>query len=207
MVFNCQGTVELATDISLGSCAVNVHHGPSSPLKMGCHSITWRSLVEDCDTLKQGPIKRISNGATTEIWQTNLIPRKENIRPLVALVADPPNLVSEPIDTTSARWNSELVQRVFLPYDASPIMQIPVCTGNIDDFWAWNFEKSGIFIVRSTYRMILETKKRREDSLDGHAGSSNNVSTEKSWETLWNVMVPAKLKVFLWRLARHSLLT
>lgn len=119
------------------------------------------------------------------------------MRPIVVLVADPPNLVSELIDPTRARWNSELVQHVFLPHDASATMQIPVCTRNIDDFWAWNFEKSGIFSARSSYRMILETKKRSECSLDGRAGSSNNVSTEKSWETLWNVMVPAKLKVFL----------
>lgn len=84
-------------------------------------------------------------------------------------------------------------------------MKIPVCTRNIEDFWSWNFEKSGRFSVHSAYRMVMETKKRREDWLEERVGSSNPSADMKSWDTLWHVMVPAKLKMFLWRLARHSL--
>lgn len=54
--------------------------------------------------------------------------------------------------------------------------------------------------------MIVSISKRREDWLE-RAGSSNNNGDEKSWDTLWKVAVPAKLNVFLWRLAKNSIPT
>lgn len=109
------------------------------------------------------------------------------MRPIVSRVVDPPQYVSELIGTHNARWNSEVIEDVFLPYDASAIMQIPLCTCNIDDFWSWNFEKSGRLTLRLAYKMIVQTKKRREDWLEGRAGSSNTAASEKSWDTLWRL--------------------
>lgn len=31
----------------------------------------------------------------------------------------------------------------------------------MEDFWAWHYEKSGQFSVRSAYRMLIKTKQRR----------------------------------------------
>ena len=95
------------------------------------------------------------------------------MRPLVARVPDPPQLVAELIDSGNARWNMELVKQVFLPFDAQAIFQIPICQRNVEDYWSWMFEKSGVFSVRSCYRMIVETKRRREDWLDSCPGASN----------------------------------
>lgn len=86
--------------------------------------------------------------------------------------------------TGVALWNFEFIEQVFLPYDASSILQIPICTTNINDFWSWNFQKSGRFTVHSAYRIIIETKKRREDWLEERAGSSNTSDAEKSWDTM-----------------------
>jgi hypothetical protein len=55
--------------------------------------------------------------------------------------------------------------------------------------------------------MLIETKKMREDWLDGNATASNSVQQQKQWTSIWKIKVPSKLKVFLWRLARQSLLT
>lgn len=129
---------------------------------MGNHpSPVWRAIVEGKDVLKQGLIRRIGNGTTTNIWNDNWLPRKEMMRPIVPLIQDPPSLVAEVIDSTSATWNAVLIHQVFLPCDAEAILQIPLSTRNIEDFWSWNFEKNGHFIVRTTYRMIIATKKRR----------------------------------------------
>lgn len=49
----------------------------------------------------------------------------------------------------------------------------------------------------------MAAKRRREDWLEERAGSSNN--NERSWGTLWKVPAPAKLKNFLWHLAKNSL--
>jgi hypothetical protein len=40
---------------------------------------------------------------------------------------------------------------------------------------------------------------------DGRPGKSDFKSEEKEWTALWQVQVPSKIKMFLWRLARLSI--
>lgn len=131
---------------------------------LGSHpSQIWRSILEGRDTLKVGLIRRIGTGATTHIWNMNWISRIENMRPIDSLVAQPPQMVFELLDQSNSRWNAKLISQVFSPFDAAAILQIPVCTRVVHDFWSWNFEKNGRFSVRSAYRMIVDIKRRRED--------------------------------------------
>lgn len=188
--------------------AVYFPNGEFLDAELGSHpSQVWRTIVEGRDTLKTGLIRRIGTGVDTHVWNMNWIPRRENMRPIVSLIAQPPQMVSELLDHGDARWNADLVQQVFLPYDAASILQIPVCTRVINGFWSWNFEKDGIFSVRSAYCMIVDIKKRREDWLEQRAGASNNSDNEKAWASLWKVSVRAKIKMFLWRLAKNSIPT
>lgn len=77
----------------------------------------------------------------------------------------------------------------------------------MDDFWAWNNEKNGNFTVRSAYRMLVDTKQRREDWLEGNPGISNGEVEAKAWCSLWSVDIPGKIHNFLWRLAKQSIPT
>jgi hypothetical protein len=89
--------------------------------------------------------------------------------------------------------------------DAELILGLLICTRAVDDFWAWSHERNGIFSVRSAYRMLVETKCRREAWLEGRSSGSNSTRESKSWTMLWKVKVPSKIKIFLWRLAKQSL--
>ena len=97
------------------------------------------------------------------------------------------------------------LEELCLPIDIPAIAGIPLYTTDIIDSWAWNFEKSGMFIVRSAYRMIIDTKTRRVAWLDGLSGSSSMDRDSASWKLLWKTLVPGKIRMFLWRLAKHSL--
>lgn len=101
----------------------------------------------------------------------------------------------------------EKLNQFFLPMDVEAIVAIPLSTRVQDDFWAWQFEKTGVFSVRSAYRLFVRTKTDREAWLDGCPSSSNVDSEGRGWTTLWKVQVPSKIRVFLWRLAQHSLPT
>lgn len=120
-------------------------------------------------------------------------------------VIDGPTYVRELIDETSARWREDLVWTTFLPMDASVILSLPLCTRSMRDFWSWSKEKKGSFTVRSAYRMLVQTKFSRGSWLEKTVGSSSHVSKDRA--SLWNTQVPSKIKVFLWRLAQHSLPT
>lgn len=128
------------------------------------------------DILKLGLIQRIGNGQSTRVWQDNWIPRSERLTPVSAISEAPPKLVAELIDTMSGWWDRGELARHFLPMDIEAICNIPISSVQQDDFWAWHHEKTGIFSVRSAYRMFVTTKKAHEDWLEGRPSTSSNQS-------------------------------
>jgi hypothetical protein len=84
---------------------------------------------------------------------------------------------------------------------------IPLSTMLQEDFWAWHYEKSGVFTVRSAYRMLVRTRVTNLAWEEDRPSNSEAGSQEKEWSELWKIKVPSKIRVFLWRLARHSVPT
>jgi hypothetical protein len=131
--------------------------------ELGSHpSQVWRALLEGRDALKLGLIRRIGNGQTTDAWFHNWILRDERLSPIAQVRADAPRRVSSYIDSTSASWNMAKLEEFFLPMDVEVIRGIPLCTRIQQDFWAWHFEKNGIFTIRSAYRLLANVKKLEE---------------------------------------------
>ena len=93
------------------------------------------------------------------------------LRPTTSLLMNPPQRVSELINTATASWNEDVIRQVFLPIDAEVILSIPLCTRSVDDFWVWSAKTRGAFSVKSAYRMVLHTKIMRENWLDEVEGS------------------------------------
>jgi hypothetical protein len=156
--------------------------------ELGSHpSQVWHALVEGKQALSLGLIRRIGDGKTTRVWTHNWLPRSEMMRPIASLSGDPPQLVSDLINVTSASWKQEKVQECFVKADCDVILGIPLCTRNIPDFWSWSFDKRGMFTVRSAYRMLVDIKTRREAWLEGRASSSDNSADSKSWTKLWKI--------------------
>lgn len=104
-------------------------------------------------------------------------------------------------------YTSCTIDQLFVAADTTAILSIPLCTRRVDDFWAWNFERNGTFMVRSAYRMLVDTKRWRENWLEGNAGTLDFEAEAKAWTSLWSVQVPGKIRNFLWRLAKHSIPT
>jgi hypothetical protein len=126
------------------------------------------------------------------------------MRPTACRKRDPQMMVAYFLHNTSATWRIELLEEWFLPMDIEIIISIPLTTRRMEDFWAWQYEENGLLTIRSVYRMLVQTKKRREDWLEGRSASSNSEDEAKSWLRLWKIEVPSKLRVFLWRLDHQS---
>ena len=77
------------------------------------------------------------------------------LRPVAGPSSDSPRYVSELIDQASCSWDQQLLQQIFTPMDVEVIANIPLSTRTQADFWAWQHEKSGMFSVRSAYRMLV----------------------------------------------------
>lgn len=161
----------------------------------------WQKYFE------KGIIIRVGDGVTTNIWDHNWIPTEGLMRHVSSLVQNPPQLVPDLIDPSSAVWREDRIQEVFVPFDAKAILKIPLCTRHVEDFWAWREDSRGMFTVRSAYKMLIKIKLGREGWLEENEGSSNSEGESKGWTSLWKTQVPSKLHVFTWWLAQHSLPT
>jgi hypothetical protein len=167
--------------------------------KVNSPSRIWRSIVDGWDVLKQGLIRRIGTGETTNIWSIDWLPTARLRRPIRCNTANPPQLVSELIDGSSVCWDMSKLQTFFTLADIEVISNIPLCHGRQEDFWAWHHEKNGFLFVRSAYRILASMK------ASSIAGRSNRKEEEKEWINQWGVKVPSKVRLFLRRLARSSL--
>jgi hypothetical protein len=99
-------------------------------------SQVWRAIFEGKEALKLGLIRRIGSGESTNAWNQNWLSRDHLLRPIVCLKDDPPRLVSDFIETTSASWKTDLLEECFLPMDYECIKSIPLSTRRLDDCWA-----------------------------------------------------------------------
>jgi ribonuclease HI len=61
-----------------------------------------------------------------------------------------------------------------------------------------------MFSVRSAYQMLVSNREKRTDWIEHNACISNVKANQKDWTYLWEVKVPPKVRVFLWRLAKQS---
>jgi hypothetical protein len=173
---------------------------------LGSHpSQVWRAMIEGRDAMKLGLVRRIGTGESTHAWNDNWLPRDFMLRPLACLKDDPPVMVADFIDSSSAVWRIDRIQEFFIPMDVDAILPIPISTRCLNDCWAWHYEKNDLLSVRSVYHLLVQTKWQREDRLEGRTAGSNTVAEGRNWQRLWKTMVPSKVHVFLWHLVQHSL--
>jgi ribonuclease HI len=92
-----------------------------------------------------------------------------------------------------------LIRQVFIPIDAEAILRIPLRTQEMD-WWAWELEKHGEFSVKSAYRKLVAM--HEQNTLTAPGGSGDD-----SWDKVWKLDVPPKVKVFYWRVLHEFLPT
>ena len=108
--------------------------------------------------------------------------------------------VSELIDMENRCWNLHLLQQLFLPFEAEEIRSIPLSYSLTSDKQIWIGTSNGLFIVRSAYKLAMDNY-----SVSGGASSSNDSNLRYFWKKVWRLLVPHKVKHFLWRACRDIL--
>ena len=111
-------------------------------------------------------------------------------------------MVSSLIDKDTKWWKVDVVNFLFLPFEASTVLSIPLSYNLPEDSLIWIGNKSGTFIVKSVYHIASSIVKPSDE---GECLSSN--SSSQLWKRIWHQKVPPKLKVFAWRLCVNGLPT
>jgi len=55
--------------------------------------------------------------------------------------------------------------------------------------------------------MLVQKTENNTSWLEEKSGQSDVHANEKEWSAIWQLKVPSKIRLFLWRLARHSIPT
>ena len=88
-------------------------------------------------------------------------------------------------------WNMTWLQKYFLPPDIHSIMKIKLPSQSCNDRVIWHYDRCGEYTVKSGYHVARTWK-----NLDNVASSS---ISSRQWATIWKLIVPCKVKIFLWR--------
>lgn len=166
-------------------------------------SSTWRSILKARALVSKGLRIRIGNGYYTNIWSSPWIPDDGRF---TLYTPRPPTIfypwkVADLIDEEAGTWNMPFIEATFWPVDCERIGRIPLGAITSDDRLVWHFSKNGIYSVKSAYQLSFAMKEG-EGSL--HMGSSSGAQQER-WAELWNLCLPPKIKLFLWRACKNIL--
>lgn len=153
--------------------------------------------------LKTGLIWRIGDGTKVRIWRDKWIPRASSLMLMGRSGRCRLRWVSQLLKQGEKSWDVDLIKHVCHPLDVEEILKINLSPYQDEDFLAWHYEKSGIFSVRSAYRLAWLNKFHP----DGEGSSRETDGDRSIWRRIWSTPVPPKVRIFAWRLARNYLAT
>lgn len=118
-------------------------------------SYAWKSILNDRDVIQKGMVWQIGNGQSMCVKEDKWLPRKASSSIISTLPAVlPETRVSSLIDADRWEWKSELIQKLFLPSEASMIMGIPLSIRNTMDRVVWAYTPSDMFSTSSAYKLL-----------------------------------------------------
>jgi hypothetical protein len=126
-------------------------------------SLVWRGVEFGLELLKKGIISRIGNGRNRQILQGQWIPRKNGLKIIGLKKNSRRRWVNQLIIPGTKSWNTTLLRELFHEHDVEAILRIEIPQKDTSGCIAWNFEKSGLFTVKSAYQLALKMKHQNRD--------------------------------------------
>lgn len=152
-------------------------------------SYIWRSILWGRELLLEGSRWAVGNGNKIDIRKDSWIPKKNPActysfkgQTGISMVCD--------LKTETGCWNSELLDSLFSAEEAGQIMSIPISLHD-EDHLIWHFNSSGDYSVKSGYWNAIRIK--------GWGQVSTSAGHSPWWRSLWQLSIPSKVKIFIWR--------
>jgi hypothetical protein len=167
-------------------------------------SPSWHGIEYGLELIKEGIITRVGNGKSVNIWRDNWLPRNYNLKVTPGKTNSRVRRVNQLLRNGSNEWNEDLVKKVCYSQDVDWILKLKLPITPCEDLVAWHYDQSGVFSVKSAYRLAYNL----QHGVRWYAGNSeNHDNTRNMWKLFWNANVPKKVRIFGWRAARDNLAT
>lgn len=190
---------------SLVARLLKARYFPNSDIleaNLGCRpSFIWRSLQGAISLVKGGYRWLIGNGESVRVFEDRWLPRPYTFKPIVNLMPSCDYLrVADLIDKERGSWKESLVREVLSPIDAELVLDIPLCDLWPSDRIIWHFSNSGDFTVKSAYFLARWMA-------NGDLPCPSSDSIRVVWKRLWNLNIPPRMKLFVWKVGTNALAT
>jgi hypothetical protein len=167
-------------------------------------SPSWHGIEYGLELLKEGLIWRIGNGEDVNIWRDGWIPRDHNLKVCPGKSKSRVRKVSQLLLPGTNSWNEDLVRKVCYQRDADCILDLKLPTEKCNDFFAWHYDRSGAFTVKSAYKLAYNMN---HGVRWFPGGSSRTDNSRLTWKPIWSAKIPSKVRIFGWRAACDNLAT
>ncbi|KAK8505002.1 hypothetical protein V6N12_032960 [Hibiscus sabdariffa] len=154
------------------------------------------STVRDTDSI----FDKVRRCISTE--QNNALIAPFAAEEVTAALRTMPPLKAPGLDESNT-WNYALLQSIF-PQDIADCIQcIPLASSKPRDELIWRYENTGTYSPKNGYKLLLEL------NLTQYPRFSEAYTSLLSsfYTTLWDLSMPAKCKIFIWRLMHNFLPT
>ena len=158
-------------------------------------SYTWRSLISAQSLVIEGLRQKVDNGANIKVWQDKWLPQGFTYSvtsPRLFLSVD--TRVADLIDSNTAKWKNEVLDSLFLPYEADLIKSIPLSATLLEDKLFWAITNNGIFTVGSAYKLAVFMFKSK-----CHGTTFDGSLLRRFWKKVWCVIFVGVLVATLYQ--------
>ncbi|PNT76249.1 hypothetical protein BRADI_1g46382v3 [Brachypodium distachyon] len=153
-------------------------------------------------TLKLGAIWWVGDGSRIGIWEDPWIPGSTSHRVISRQGQNILSSVSDLTDPRTGQWDVQLINQTFWLVDCQRILAIPLSDNVLEDFVAWEPTQTHTFSVRSAYHAEWNHQFGRRIYDCGGQGA---MADHPIWKLIWDLRVPAKIKIFIWKTLHGAL--
>ena len=156
----------------------------------------WRAIKQSKSIIAKGACFSVGSGSSIDIWTDPWVPWIEGFipTPKAEEFTQIPLRACHLIDSNLHCWKHNLVRELFTPLSAQAILAIPIPSRPSPDNLIWTPDPKGNFSIKSAYHT-------------GHASLPSIAPIGISWNKIWNLNLPERLKMLLWRIEVNVLPT
>ncbi|KAM6576935.1 hypothetical protein CsatB_028772 [Cannabis sativa] len=166
----------------------NIGHSPS---------LTWQSISWGKELLVKGLRYKVGNGNHIDSKLDPWIPGFNEFKPVSYLGSN--SLPVSSFITEERVWNVPMLNRFFQPIDSDRILTIPLSYFAEMDRLIWHYTSNGSYTVQSGFHL--------ENSLEEQLCSSTSNNHSDWWKFFWNLVLPPKIRIFVWKVLHNILPT
>lgn len=156
----------------------------------------WRSLLEARELVVSGSRVKVGSGTSINVWNDPWIPDAVNAKISTPLIPELQHISVNNLLNENGKWDVEVLRDIFSEQDVNRILRIPRCSSMREDQWCWLDDEKGVYTVKTGYKRLMGVPNQTLISQDSF-----------NWKKLWNMLIPPKVKNFIWRVLFNCLPT